>query len=418
MLKKLIVLIILFAGLMGATWQTASAAPTTPKIYIDGNILSLSNKPIVKNGTTLVPVRQIAEKLGLTVVYEGKTNTITFKNPYHSTNITHKIGTNKVNMGSKSRTLLQNSVAINGVTYVPIRLFEAFDAKVFWEASTNNIYVSSYELWQNQLLILANLSYENLYSVPQGKKLKDINFNNLPKIKADFERVQKKLYIYNSDGKGNISVDRFLKEYYQMGDWEFLTYLTKSDFTNTKEYDKMKKTGFDGFAFRNLKTKEVVIAYRGSEQPSDFLSASKGTVIANSQKPYALKLFTKVYSKYNKPVVYLVGHSLGGNLTQAVTQYYPKNVKQGYTYNAFGIGTPSSTKQVVNYRIVEDKVESLRSHFGRSVYYNVRPYPNSLFAMESHSIFNFYGHFFAPKTKYWGYAVPYNNGKPNYEWTY
>ncbi|MGF9891080.1 hypothetical protein ABEX78_20700 [Priestia megaterium] len=39
LLKKLVILIVLFVGSVGVTWQTASANSDVPKIYINGNLI-------------------------------------------------------------------------------------------------------------------------------------------------------------------------------------------------------------------------------------------------------------------------------------------------------------------------------------------------------------------------------------------
>lgn len=418
MFKKLIVLIALFVGLAGTTMHTASAATTSPKIYIDGSLLSLSNQPILRNGATLIPLRQVAEKLGLSVIYDAKTNVITFKHPYRSTNATHKIGTNKVVVGNKSQTFNANSVVINGVTYVPIRLFQSFDAKVFWDSKTNSVYVYSYEYRQNQLVMFANMAYDDLEKYKQGTDLKNVNFNNLPKTNGAFKNVQKYLYIYNKDSKGNISTDRFAKEYAGMKEWKLLTYLTRSDFTSDSDYNRMGRLGFKGYAFQNVVTKEVVIAYRGTDNEPD-KTTDAAIFISNydNQKQYGIKLFKKVFTNYNRPTIYLVGHSLGGNLVQASAQWYPSYYTQAYTYNAYGTNIKNSTSKVVNYRIGSDLISAIRSQYGRELFFNVRAYPD--IKMASHKVFNFYGYFYPPSTKYFGsLAIPYSKGKPNYEWTY
>ncbi|WP_456363641.1 stalk domain-containing protein [Priestia aryabhattai] len=419
MFKKLIVLIALFVGLAGTTVHTASAATTSPKIYIDGSLLSLSNQPILRNGATLIPLRQVAEKLGLSVIYDAKTNVITFKHPYRSTNATHKIGTNRVVVGNKSQTFNANSVVINGVTYVPIRLFQSFDAKVFWDSKTNSVYVYSYEYRQNQLVMFASMAYDDLEKYKQGTELKNVNFNNLKKTNGSFKNVQKYLYIYNKDSKGDISTDRFAKEYAGMKEWKLLSYLTRADFKSDSEYKSMQNSGFRGYAFQNVITKEVVIAYRGTDnQPDAMTDLNIFYKRYDNQKIYAHKLYENVINKCNGPTIYLVGHSLGGNLVQASAIWHPTYYTKGYTYNALGSGVRNSTSKVVNYRIVGDLVSASRYHYGREQFYNVRAYPDN-FKFSAHKVFNFYGYFYPSSTKYFGsLAIPFNQGKPNYEWTY
>ncbi|WP_171778426.1 stalk domain-containing protein [Priestia megaterium] len=424
MLKKLVLLIIFAIGAAGLSSQNASAATTPPSIYVDGNLLSLSNKPIVKDGTTLIPVREIAQKLGLKVVFDSSNNIISFKHPYRSTDLTHKIGGNKICTDTfKCQTLQSNSVEISGVTYVPIRLFEAFDATVFWDSAKNSIYVYTYELKQLQAVTFANLAYD--YALPIGKDLKDVNFNNMPEVNNTFKSVQEQLSIYTKDINGNpITTDKFVKNYARLGEWELATYLQPSDFSSSSEYKQMRSDGFQGYAFRNYKTNEFMIAFRGTEWSLGDITTDTEIAIKriNYQKQYAFKLFQKVTTNYNKPTIYLTGHSLGGNLVQATAANFPKNYKQAYTFNAAGTNNYSLTTKVVNSRIYTDPVSSIYSHYGRTFVFNIRPYENhpvkEPLNNASHRLFNFYSYYYLPSTKYWGTNIPYRSGFPNYLWAY
>lgn len=416
-------------GFVAASSSSASAATTSPKIYVNGNLLSLTSQPIVRNGTTFIPVRQVAEALGLTVVFNSSTNTITFKHPYRSTKVYHKIGSDSVyaagsNHIVKYKMLQANSVEYSGVTYVPIRLFEAFDATVFWDGGKNSIYIYSYELKQLQAVTFANLSYDNLYSLGEGKDLKDVNFNKLKHINSDFKKVQKYLHIYNRDVNDvSITTDKFLKNYVRLGEWELKAFLSRSDFATKSEYDAMINSGFQGYAFRNYKTNEFMITFTGTQSNDDADTETDKKILfkrSNQQKQYAFKLFQKVTSKYNKPTIYLTGHSLGGNLVEATAANFPNNYKQAFTFNSFGTNNYSNSTKVVSSSIDTDPVSRLYAHYGRVFYFKVRHYEDD-FNVAAHKLFNFYGYYLLPNTKYWNnsdFGIPYVYGKPNYLWTY
>ncbi|MGF9891079.1 stalk domain-containing protein [Priestia megaterium] len=417
MLKKLVLLIIFAIGAAGLSSQNASAATTPPSVYVDGNLLSLSNQPFVKDGTTYIPVREIAQKLGLKVIFDGSSNIITFRHPYRSTDLTHKIGTSSICTDKvKCKTLQSKSVEKNGVTYVPIRLFEAFDATVYWDSGKNSIYVYSYDLRQLQAVVFSNYAYEHTISQPIGKDLKDIDFNKMVEINTTFKKAQDILSIYPKDVNGNvITTDKFVKNYARLGEWEIATYLLPKDFNSIREYNQMVNSGFQGIAFRNWKTNEFMIAFGGTD-----FSDTNGDVETdlktladrvNPQKKYAYKLFEKVTLQYNKPKIYLTGHSLGGNLAQATARNYPNNYAYLFTFNALGINSTTNTPNIVNSVTDLDIVSQLNSQYGRKVVFKG---PS---AYKAHSLYNFYGYYYTPSTMYWGSNVPYKE-KSNYLWTY
>ena len=147
MLKKVALLALLF--LFGFFFNANSSSAATVKIYVDG--VKVSTPSINQNGSTLVPAREIAEKIGLKVKWIQSTNTIEFTHPYRSGTIKHNVGTDLVTLsGYKAKKLAIKSKLVNGVTYVPIRLFEAFDSKIHWDGKTSRIDVYSYELRMSQ----------------------------------------------------------------------------------------------------------------------------------------------------------------------------------------------------------------------------------------------------------------------------
>ncbi|MFP7486332.1 stalk domain-containing protein [Priestia filamentosa] len=424
MFKKIALLLILVIGFIAASSPPANAATTPPKIYVNGSLLRLTSKPIVKNGTTLIPVRQVAEAIGLTVVFNSSTNTITFKHPYRSAKVNHKIGTDSVYADGKYKGLQAPSIERNGVTYVPIRLFEAFDATVFWDANKNSIYVYSYELKQLQAVVFSNLAYSNaLRSYKEGTDLKEINFNKLG-IRKSFEDVQSLLGIYVVNKEDPLPVDSFLKDYVHIDEWELVTYLKEEDFANESSFKTMQNSKFKGYVFRNYKTNEYMISFAGTEidEPGDVAADySIMTRRVNSQKKYAYQLFQKITKEKSKPTIYLTGHSLGGNLAQATARNFPHNYKQAYTFNAYGINDETKdqySKKVINSRVYADPISAQYVQYGRTYIFKVRTYKDK-YLFSAHKIFNFYGYYLLPNTKYWNksdFPVPYVNGSPNYLW--
>ncbi|OQB13865.1 MAG: Beta propeller domain protein [Firmicutes bacterium ADurb.Bin193] len=115
--------------------------------YIDDN---RGVSPVVENGRTLVPVRFVAENLGMTVEYDEKDETVTLYNDKYT--VVYKIGSNIMTVNGKERMIdPENSAVVaktvHDRTLIPLRsLAEAIGKKVFYDrgliiiSDTENIY--------------------------------------------------------------------------------------------------------------------------------------------------------------------------------------------------------------------------------------------------------------------------------------
>ncbi|MDZ5471891.1 alpha/beta fold hydrolase [Bacillus sp. 31A1R] len=382
-------------GLILLMWFSLSndAQAAAPTIYVDGK--KVNSASITINGSTLVPLRTIAEKLGLEVRWDQSTQTVTFKHPYRTGIISHKIGTNTITLntnGKTTKTLTAASVNQKGTSYVPIRLFEYLDAQVFWTSAQNRIDVYSYELKTSQYIMFAGLAYNDINhlvgsSVPTivGK----LNSNGKRGFYADLKNTQKYLGMYAKTSSGaKITPKTFIgSDYLHATEWKMIDALVNKD------------TGFQGYAFQNNRTKEVVISYRGSDDTADWYHNSRAlTSNYNYQKLQAYALFERNAGKSDN--ITIVGHSLGGYLAQATAKNYPSNFNKVVTFNAFGIDQTNNLKNVINYRISNDPVANKQNHYGRSVGFNIRMYADD-FTISAHKLFNFYSYFYPAKSKYW-----------------
>ncbi|WP_088363852.1 stalk domain-containing protein [Bacillus cereus] len=419
MLKKILFFstVLVFGLLTGLV--NHSQAATTTMVKVDGQIINFEGRdPFQENGTTFVPVRPIAEKLGLTVTYSN--GTITISHPYKSEKVTNKVGKSTVQVGNLTQVMQASSRDVNGVIRVPIRFFELLDAKVHLNTSTNVINVFSDELRQVQFLNLASLAYDNLESFGGGTTFSSMDFSNkskFPVFTSRFNSVQNKLHMYNADSLGNpMNANKFM-DTYLMDSFKLLTFLTRNDFSSQEEYETFLKTDFQGYAFYNIVTGEIVIAFRGTESGSDWLT--NVTMILNrgtKTQVYAEKLVGKVNQTFPSTKFIVVGHSLGGHLAQSVSKTFPGDISLAYTYNAPGLEKLWSTSdsETVNYSVDGDWVANRFYDYGREITFK-KPVDSS----STHSLYNFYQYFFAPKTKYWNQMPPsFIGGKPSYQIIY
>lgn len=111
-------------------------------VTIDGALQRLDQSAIVKNGSTLVPLRGVFEALKADVKWDQKTQTVTATKG--SSIIVLTIGKSTATVNGKIVTLSAKAEIINGSTMVPLRFIaEALGAKVEWDAGTYTALISS-----------------------------------------------------------------------------------------------------------------------------------------------------------------------------------------------------------------------------------------------------------------------------------
>ncbi|MDK2815234.1 MAG: hypothetical protein PWP18_1147 [Thermoanaerobacter sp.] len=130
MLKKLSLILLVFVAFSILIPISAQAANIT--IAINGQNVVFEQKPVIKNGTTLVPMRAFFETLGAKVNWEEKTKTVTaFRG---ETTVQFIIGHKIAKVNGKSYELVVAPQIINGYTYVPLRFVgEVLGYEVIYE---------------------------------------------------------------------------------------------------------------------------------------------------------------------------------------------------------------------------------------------------------------------------------------------
>ncbi len=123
--------------LLGEHSYTMSLAEAVD-IYINGELLDFAQKPVIVEGTTLVPLRAIVEKLGGKVEWINETREIIITD--ESTEINLRIGSYDMLTNGVTSTLLVPARLINSTTYIPLRaVSEAMKASVAWHGETRSI---------------------------------------------------------------------------------------------------------------------------------------------------------------------------------------------------------------------------------------------------------------------------------------
>lgn len=126
-------------------------------IYADPEISLIVNyiqvtagaKPVIKDNSTLVPIRVISETLGATVDWDQNTKQVKISDA--STTIQMTIGNPVVKVNDKSQTISTSPIIHKGFTMLPIRFVgETLNAKVNWDRATRTVMVLGEEMTKAQ----------------------------------------------------------------------------------------------------------------------------------------------------------------------------------------------------------------------------------------------------------------------------
>lgn len=119
-----------------------NASAATISVSVNGAKQIYDQPPVTQNGRILVPIRGISERLGATVNWDSKAQTITIKNP--GTTISLKIGSKTPVVNGTKTQIDVPAQLINGRTMVPLRFVaEALKAGVTFDSQSKLISVTT-----------------------------------------------------------------------------------------------------------------------------------------------------------------------------------------------------------------------------------------------------------------------------------
>jgi hypothetical protein len=112
------------------------------EVFIDGNEQFYSQEPVIVDGSTLVPMRDIFESLGATVEWNNQDRTV--KGTKGNRQIQLKIESKDVTINGQVIYLDVEPRIINGKTMIPLRVVvEAFGADVKWDDQNKNVSITT-----------------------------------------------------------------------------------------------------------------------------------------------------------------------------------------------------------------------------------------------------------------------------------
>lgn len=111
-------------------------------IALNGKMLPLNDEPIIEGGATLVPFRELFEKMQATLEWDPVSQKVTAKTD--STTIELTINSKTAYVNGKPYLLTVPAQIVNSLTYVPARFAaEALGAGVKWEASSRLVLINT-----------------------------------------------------------------------------------------------------------------------------------------------------------------------------------------------------------------------------------------------------------------------------------
>ncbi|CAM4458562.1 copper amine oxidase N-terminal domain-containing protein [Paenibacillus typhae] len=121
----------------------AFAAEKPISVYVNGTNLTFpAGTPYLDNNSVLVPFRVVFEKLGMQVLWDAATGTVTGTSD--NLTITLKIGSKLATVNGTVKKLTVAPVSSNGTTYIPLRFVaEATGGSAVWDASSRSVQITT-----------------------------------------------------------------------------------------------------------------------------------------------------------------------------------------------------------------------------------------------------------------------------------
>ncbi|WP_080833707.1 copper amine oxidase N-terminal domain-containing protein [Cohnella massiliensis] len=122
--------------------KIASVSKDEVTVVIDGQVQAFPQPAVTINGSTMVPMRAIFEKLGAEIKWNGETRTVTATKG--NTVIILTLDRDIAIINGNPVKLTAKAQSINGNTMVPLRFVsEALGAAVKWDGATRTAYIES-----------------------------------------------------------------------------------------------------------------------------------------------------------------------------------------------------------------------------------------------------------------------------------
>ena len=152
-MRKIINLFLIVTMIL-AVFSVPAFAEDNITIYVNEQMLQCDVAPYIENGRTMVPMRKIFEALDAKVDWEGTTQTITATKD--DIVIILQINNTTIKNNGVDEVLDVAPVIVNSSTFVPIRaVSQSLKANVEWIGHNQSVYINSPELFKQASEIVA-----------------------------------------------------------------------------------------------------------------------------------------------------------------------------------------------------------------------------------------------------------------------
>ena len=136
-------LLTMMVGNTGLAADVPNKTATKPiTIDLNGNKLNTATAPVIINGTTLIPMRDLFEAQGATLSWYPSFKTVSAVKG--TTTLTYRIGNQTAQLDDQTINLTIPGMISHGYTLLPLRIMsEALGSQIDWDATTHTILVTT-----------------------------------------------------------------------------------------------------------------------------------------------------------------------------------------------------------------------------------------------------------------------------------
>lgn len=313
-------------------------------------------EPFIMNGTTYLPLRALAQALGLSVAWDGKTSTVTLTSggevktgtgKYEPTNGKQNVEITyrdiKIVLDGVQLTLLNSAgdsvepFIMNGSTYLPLRIVgEALGLNVSWDSSTSTVGLAQREgdIIEGYWVLSKETSSIGSYRTTTEYKY-DAMGNQIQQDFSDNDGYSYR-YVNHYDAKGNYTGEDYTcsdgsYRKVEMGDdffkseeftpgfshyYEYTQYNAKGDITHNLYEDKLSGDMFEQFYTYDA---------QGRLSDAQYISVSEGYEYSSQEfYSYSGNIRTNIFSDsegYEETSTTTLSYDAQGRITKEVTKY-------------------------------------------------------------------------------------------------
>ena len=166
-IKKFLVMLVVIVTVISAMGAMAYAS-TAITLKIDGNVITPSVDPVVKDGRTLVPLRVISEALGAQVGWSDAKREATID--MAANQVVFTIDSKTYTVNGSPRTLDVPAEIISGSTMVPLRaLAESIGAAINYDEGTNTVTVDYFTTMTGSVIVTGSTTAQPILQAAADK---------------------------------------------------------------------------------------------------------------------------------------------------------------------------------------------------------------------------------------------------------